>query len=81
MPLKKNNLIADNLKVMTFFSECIKPTDCPAGGTNYVCNANKCECPNPMVLDYNKCVGKLQFETENCDCINYSFELCRGEKI
>ena len=33
-------------------------TDCPNGGTNYECNANICACPNPKVLDGDKCVGK-----------------------
>ena len=40
-------------------SECITPTDCPDNGTNYICNANKCICPSPKVLDGYKCVGKL----------------------
>ena len=43
-----------------FFSECIKSTDCPYGGTNFECNANVCECPSPNVLDGDKCVGKKQ---------------------
>ena len=61
---KKINLLSDYLKVITFFLECITSTDCPAGGINYVCNANECNCPMPKVLDGNKCVGKLQFEKE-----------------
>ena len=60
--LKKINLLSDYLKVITFFLECITSTDCPAGGTNYVCSANECNCPMPKVLDGNKCVGKLKFE-------------------
>ena len=39
--------------------ECIAPTDCPNGGSNYQCNGNLCECPSPFVLSGNKCVGKL----------------------
>ena len=61
---------AENFKVaigqsfINFFSECITPSDCPAGGTNYICNANKCECPSPKLLYNNKCVGKLPSENE-----------------
>ena len=50
-----------------FFLECITPTDCPYGGINFFCNDNKCECPNPKVLDGNKCVGMLPFETKKHD--------------
>ena len=65
MQVKKINLLSDYLKVITFFLECITSTDCPAGGTNYVCIANKCKCPSPMVLDGNKCVGKLKKTSKN----------------
>ena len=53
-----------SLKVITFFAECLTSADCPASGTNYVCNANKCDCPSPKVLDGDKCVGMLPFEKE-----------------
>ena len=43
------------------FLECINPSDCPYGGMNFVCNANKCECPSPMFMNGNKCVGMLLF--------------------
>ena len=46
------------------FLECITPSDCPAGGTNYVCNANKCDCPSSKVLEGDKCLGKLPFEKD-----------------
>ena len=46
-------------------SECLTPSDCPNGGKNFVCHANKCECQSPKVMDGNKCVGMLPFETEN----------------
>ena len=49
---------------MISFLECITPSDCPAGGTNYVCNTNKCDCPSPKVLDGDRCVGMLPFEKE-----------------
>ena len=62
------------IKITTFFSECITHLDCPAGGTNYVCDANNCECPSPMVLDYTKCVGKLPLKKEEFKCI-YCIEL------
>ena len=42
--------------------ECITPSDCPDGGTNFQCNANLCECTYPMALDGDKCVGMLTFE-------------------
>ena len=50
------------MQCLYFFTECIKHTDCPDGGSNYVCNANKCECPHPKVLDNDDCVGMLLFE-------------------
>ena len=40
-------------------SECIAPTDCPNGGSDYQCNGNLCECQRPLVLLGNKCVGML----------------------
>ena len=52
------------LAISNFFPECITASDCPAGGTNYVCNANKCDCPSPKVLDGDRCVGMLPFEKE-----------------
>ena len=58
------------IKITTFFSECITHLDCPAGGTNYVCDANNCECPSPMVLDYTKCVGKMPLKNEEFECIH-----------
>ena len=51
--------ITSFLKAINFFPECTTPLDCPAGGTNYICNNNKCNCPIPMVLDGDKCVGKF----------------------
>ena len=50
--------------ISNFFPECITASDCPAGGTNYVCNANKCDCPSPKVLDGDRCVGMLPFKKE-----------------
>ena len=44
------------------FSECTKTEDCPYGGTNFLCQANKCECPFPMMMEGEKCVGKLLFK-------------------
>ena len=41
------------------FLECITATDCPNGGTNFLCNANTCECKSPNILVGDKCVGKL----------------------
>ena len=49
-------------RTWNFFSECITPSDCPNGGKDFVCNANKCECPSPKVLDGDKCVGKLHHD-------------------
>ena len=40
-------------------SECLTPSDCPNGGNNFVCHANKCECQSPKFLVADKCVGKL----------------------
>ena len=40
-------------------SECITSSDCPGGGTNFICNGNKCECQSPNVLEGDKCVGKF----------------------
>ena len=62
--VSRETLLYEYFKLIFFFAECIIPTDCPAGGTNYICNANKCECPSPKVLDGNKCVGQLSFEKE-----------------
>ena len=62
--LHKVNLLYECLKSIIFLSECITSTDCPAGGTNYVCNTNKCDCPSPKVLDGDKCLGKLPFEKD-----------------
>ena len=45
--------------MLIFFSECITNTDCPDGGDNYLCNANRCECPCPKILSGDKCVGML----------------------
>ena len=52
-------------KMINFVSDCTTHTDCPHGGTNYVCNANSCECQIPMVLDGDKCVGMLPHKKEN----------------
>ena len=56
---------ASDVDALYFILECITPTDCPYGGINFFCNDNKCECPNPKVLDGNKCVGRLPFQTKN----------------
>ena len=45
---------------MSFLTECVAPEDCPNGGMNFKCIANECECPNPFVLDGNKCVGMVK---------------------
>ena len=45
---------------MSFLTECVVPEDCPNGGINFKCIANECECPNPFVLDGNKCVGMVK---------------------
>ena len=45
---------------MSFLTECVAPEDCPNGGINFKCIANECECPNPFVLDGNKCVGMVK---------------------
>ena len=64
--VEKDNLLYDYLELMiSFFLECITPSDCPAGGTNYVCNANKCDCPSPYVLYGDKCVGMWPFDKNN----------------
>ena len=47
------------------FSGCNVPTDCPHGGSNYLCTAEMCECPNPYVLNGYECVGMLWFDKEN----------------
>ena len=56
--------VSEYLKFMTFLSECIAATDCPNGGTNFLCSANICECLSPNVLHGEKCVGMLTFEKE-----------------
>ena len=48
-----------------FFLDCITATDCPYGGTNFLCNANTCECQSPNILVGDKCVGKLMLSNEN----------------
>ena len=48
---------------INFLSECIEASDCPNNGTNYQCNANQCECPSPLFLDGNRCVGMLPFDS------------------
>ena len=54
-----------HLNLLTsFVSECLSPSDCPNGGTNYQCNANMCECPFPMVLDGDNCVGTSPFRKD-----------------
>ena len=45
----------------TFLSECITSTDCPHGGANYACIADKCECVSSKLLDGDKCVGMLGY--------------------
>ena len=48
-------------KLISFFTECVAPEDCPNGGINFKCIANECECPNPFVLDADKkCVGMVK---------------------
>ena len=39
---------------------CAKPSDCPDGGTNYLCINYVCECPSNMIEDNDKCVGMLK---------------------
>ena len=63
--LEKRKLPSNLQKKSTFLPECITHTDCPFGGTNYVCNFNECDCPSPKVLDGDKCVGKLSFEKKS----------------
>ena len=45
--------------ICILLSECLTPSDCPNGGNNFVCHANKCECQSPKFLEADKCVGKL----------------------
>ena len=52
-------MLYDTSYKINFASECIVPSDCPNGGTNYKCNANKCECAPGLVLDGDSCVGML----------------------
>ena len=58
----EQNKVAIRQSFIIFFSECITPSDCPNGGKDFVCNANKCECQSPKVLDGDKCVGKLHHD-------------------
>ena len=54
-----------SLSFSSFLSGCNVPTDCPHGGSNYLCTAEMCECPNPYVLNGDDCVGMLWFDKEN----------------
>ena len=60
--------------MINFVSDCTTHTDCPHGGTNYVCNANSCECKIPMVLDGDKCVGMLQLKKKINMSIDCNFD-------
>ena len=60
-------MLSDSSSNITFLTECIANTDCPDGGTNYVCTTNECTCPaNLPVEDGNACVGMSLFSKENC---------------
>ena len=39
---------------------CANPSDCPDGGTNYLCNNHVCECPSNLIEENDKCVGMLK---------------------
>ena len=39
---------------------CTKHSDCPDGGTNYLCNNHVCECPSNLIEENDKCVGMLK---------------------
>ena len=39
---------------------CAKPSDCPDGGTNYLCINNVCECPSDLIEENDKCLGMLK---------------------
>ena len=69
----ENHHCVSNLKWYIFL-DCITHTDCPYGGTNYVCNANICECQIPMVLDGDKCVGMLLLLKKINMCIDCNFD-------
>ena len=72
--MSKNDYCVPNFKVMNFVSDCTTHTDCPYGGTNYVCNANHCECQISMVLDGDKCVGMLPLKKKTNMCIDFKFD-------
>ena len=40
--------------------ECAASSDCPDGGTNYLCIDYVCECPSNMIEENDKCVGMLK---------------------
>ena len=56
---------------MILFLECITSIDCPDGGINFVCTANKCECQSPKMLNGDKCVGMLKFKKTKGSSKNY----------
>ena len=70
-----------NICKLFSFAECITSKDCPAGGTNYVCNANECDCPSPKVLDGDKCVGMLPFEKEKYQGVNCNSRFSTAQNI
>ena len=39
---------------------CAKHSDCPDGGTNYLCINYVCECPSNWIEENDKCVGMLK---------------------
>ena len=65
-------MLCVSLSVITFVSGCAKPSDCPNGGTNFQCIANLCECPFPMVLDDDNCVGMSPFYKDNFTQVKFT---------
>ena len=39
---------------------CAKPSDCPDGGTKYLCINHVCECPSNLIEENDKCIGMLK---------------------
>ena len=68
---EKINYAINFSNFMTLFSECITSMDCPDGGKNFICAANKCECPNPKFLSGDKCVGTLKFNMSESFQLRY----------